>query len=97
MTVHVVRVPAQDDVAPCPRVGFVVSKAVGNAVVRHRTQRRLRHLVAGHLDRLPDRCDVVVRAHPAAAAATSAELSSELDRLLNRSLRGLETSTGSGG
>lgn len=27
------------------RCGFIVSKAVGNAVVRHRTTRRLRHIV----------------------------------------------------
>ncbi len=38
-----------------PRVGFVVSKAVGGAVVRNRTKRRLRALVASRLDRLPRR------------------------------------------
>ncbi|WP_261624908.1 ribonuclease P protein component [Nesterenkonia marinintestina] len=32
------------------RCGFIVSKAVGNSVVRHRTQRRLRHLVRDLLD-----------------------------------------------
>ena len=47
-----------------PRVGFVVSRAVGGAVVRNRTKRRLRALVASRLDRLPDGLDVVVRANP---------------------------------
>ncbi|HEU5111288.1 MAG TPA: ribonuclease P protein component, partial [Micromonosporaceae bacterium] len=28
-----------------PRAGFVVSKAVGNSVTRHRVARRLRHVV----------------------------------------------------
>ena len=32
------------------RVGFVVSKAVGNSVVRHRVTRQLRHLVAARTD-----------------------------------------------
>ena len=32
-----------------PRVGFVVSGAVGNAVIRNRVKRRLRHLAAAHV------------------------------------------------
>lgn len=50
-----------------PLVGFVVSKAVGTAVARNRVKRRLRHLVAGHLDGTPSAARVVVRALPAAA------------------------------
>lgn len=67
-----------------PRVGFVVSKGVGGAVVRNRTKRRLRALVAARTGQVPDGVDVVVRANPAAAHATSAELATELDRLLPR-------------
>jgi ribonuclease P protein component len=67
-----------------PRVGFVVSKSVGGAVVRNRTKRRLRALVAARTGQVPDGVDVVVRANPAAAHATSAELATELDRLLPR-------------
>lgn len=48
------------------RVGFVVSKGVGNAVVRNRVKRRLRHLVR-ELD-TPSAVDAVVRALPPAAA-----------------------------
>ncbi|GAA3690536.1 ribonuclease P protein component [Yimella lutea] len=76
------------DTVPC-RVGFVVSKAVGNSVVRHRTQRRLRHLMNARLDRLPAGSLVVVRAQSGAATATSAELGAELDRLLPRVLAGV--------
>lgn len=65
-----------------PRVGFTVSKAVGTAVVRNRTTRRLRAQVAQRLGRVPDGIDIVVRATPAAAGATSADLGRQLDRTL---------------
>lgn len=61
------------------RVGFVVSKAVGTAVVRHRVTRRLRHLMADRLARLPAGTLVVVRALPPAATAPSSELGTDLD------------------
>ena len=67
-----------------PRVGFVVSRAVGNAVVRNRTKRRLRHLVSARLGERPDGCTLVVRALPAAANADSARLGEDLDRVLRR-------------
>ena len=67
-----------------PRVGFVVSKAVGTAVVRNRVKRRLRALMAARVDQLPAGVDVVVRANPLAAQANSHELAAELDRLLPR-------------
>lgn len=67
-----------------PRVGFVVSKAVGTAVVRNRTKRRLRALMAYRVDQLPAGCDLVVRANPVAAQANSHELGAEIDRLLAR-------------
>ncbi len=69
-----------------PRVGFVVSKAVGNSVVRNRTLRRLRAQVADRILRLPAGVDLVVRANPAAAGATSADLGRHLDRALDRVL-----------
>jgi len=67
-----------------PRAGFVVSKAVGNAVVRHRVTRRLRHLVADRLDGLPAGAMLVVRALPPAAVATSRELGADLDSGLRK-------------
>lgn len=62
-----------------PRVGFVVSKAVGNAVVRHRVARRLRHLMRERLGRLPAGTLVVVRALPPSAGASSRDLGRDLD------------------
>ena len=70
-----------------PRVGLVVSKAVGNAVIRNRVQRRLRHLVREQLDRLPPSGALVIRALPGAAGAASPELRTDLDRCLQRVLR----------
>ncbi|WP_432523439.1 ribonuclease P protein component [Kineococcus sp. SYSU DK006] len=76
---------AATDRAHPTRVGFVVSKAVGGSVVRHRTQRRLRHLAAGRLPALPaDGGLLVVRALPAAGSATSADLAADVDRGLRR-------------
>ena len=49
---------------PPSRAGFVVSKAVGNAVRRNRVKRQLRHLVADRLALSPFEVDVVVRALP---------------------------------
>ena len=73
-----------------PRVGFVVSKAVGTAVVRNRTKRRLRALAWERIDRIPDGTDVVIRANPPAAQADSTSLAQEIDRLLPRVLGRLD-------
>jgi ribonuclease P protein component len=51
---------------PPSRAGFIVSKAVGKAVVRNRVKRRLRHLAAAALPSAPFGVDVVVRALPGA-------------------------------
>ncbi|RJQ83339.1 ribonuclease P protein component [Pseudonocardiaceae bacterium YIM PH 21723] len=74
--------------ASTSRVGFVVSKAVGGAVIRHRVTRRLRHLMVDRLAGLPAGTQVVVRALPASAAASSAELGADLDSALRKLLRG---------
>jgi len=57
---------------------------VGNAVVRNAVRRRLRQLSRERLAQLPPGAEVVVRALPAAAAATYADLGADLDRCLQR-------------
>ena len=69
-----------------PKVGFVVSKAVGPAVTRNTVKRRLRHLARERLTSLPGSAVLVVRALPAAATASYAELASDFDRALGRAL-----------
>ena len=76
----------------CPRVGLVVSKAVGGSVVRHRVARRLRHVMRDRLDRLPPGTRMVVRALPKSAAADSTRLGSDIDRALRTVLASTDRS-----
>ncbi len=66
------------------RVGLVVSKAVGSAVVRHRVSRRLRHVIAPVLTAVPAGTDLVLRALPLAATSSSAELGADVHSALVR-------------
>jgi ribonuclease P protein component len=66
------------------KIGFVVGRTVGGSVIRHRVQRRLRHLMRARLPVLPPGTLVVVRALPAAAGASSAVLGADLDAALWR-------------
>ncbi|ASU81740.1 ribonuclease P protein component [Nocardiopsis gilva YIM 90087] len=77
--------PPPDDTAreEPPRVGFVVSKAVGGAVVRKRVQRRLRHLMRERIGHLPGGSLLVVRAKPMAASLGYDVLAAQLDSALN--------------
>jgi ribonuclease P protein component len=65
-----------------PRAGFVVSKAVGGAVTRNTVRRRLRHVVRDRITSLPPGTVLVVRALPAAASASYAQLGTDLDGAL---------------
>ena len=67
-----------------PQAGFVVSKAVGNAVTRNTVKRRLRHLTRTRICSLPGSAVLVVRALPAAAGASYAQLGADLDAALER-------------
>ncbi len=70
-----------------PRVGFVVSRAVGPAVTRNRVKRRLRELMRGYLHSLPGGSLLVVRANAAAAHASQPDLAADLDSVISRLLR----------
>jgi ribonuclease P protein component len=69
------------------RVGFIVSRSVGTAVVRNRVKRRLRHLARGHLGSLPGGSLLVLRANPRAATARQEDLAAELDLVIAALLR----------
>jgi ribonuclease P protein component len=82
-----VRDDAASGEADQARVGFVVSKAVGSAVVRNRVRRRLRHLARGYLGSLPGGSLLVLRAAPRAAAASQADLAADIDLVIRALLR----------
>jgi ribonuclease P protein component len=80
--------PAPAEALPPPRAGFVVSKAVGGAVVRNRVKRRLRNLLRARIGALPAGAMLVVRALPTAAERTYTELGADLDGALARATSG---------
>jgi ribonuclease P protein component len=78
--------PARAEQLPA-RAGFVVSRAVGGAVVRNQVRRRLRHLMRDRLGSLPDGARLVVRALPASAGRSSPDLGRDLDAALASATR----------
>ncbi|MBL7496741.1 ribonuclease P protein component [Frankia sp. CNm7] len=75
----VVHALSTDEPGPA-RAGFVVSRKVGTAVTRNRVRRRLREQARSRLASVPPGTLLVIRALPAAADASSAELGRALDR-----------------
>jgi ribonuclease P protein component len=69
-------------------VGFVVGKAVGNSVVRHRVARRLRAQTLPLLPDLSPGSRTVVRALPPSADASSVALRNDLHAARHRLTRG---------
>jgi ribonuclease P protein component len=65
-----------------PRVGLVVSKTVGNAVVRNRTKRVLRALMSSRIDLLSEGVDLVIRAKTELPGMPTATLGRDLDKVL---------------
>ena len=86
--------PAPVPAAQPARVGFVVPRGVGNAVVRNHVTRRLRALSAARIDGLegfapgfPPGSRVVIRALPTAADSSYAALGAQLDAALSTAVR----------
>ena len=84
--VHLRHTQTEPGEARCggPRFGLIVSKAVGNAVIRHRVSRRLRHVCAALVADLDTDCDVVIRALPRAADAPGRDLDRDVRKALGR-------------
>lgn len=80
LVVHALRATEPDG----PRIGLVVSKAVGSAVQRHRVARRLRHVAGTVVDELDPADRVVIRALPSSRHSPSARLEQELRTGLSR-------------
>lgn len=74
------------------RFGFIVSKAVGNAVTRNLVRRRLKTIADRSLQAGFTGYDIVIRALPMSAEASFAELEHEAERSLARAVRATEAS-----
>lgn len=61
-----------------PRFGFIVSKAVGNAVTRNLIRRRLKSVCRSMIDTVDAEADVVIRALPSASETSWARLRDEV-------------------
>ena len=71
------------------RIGFIVSKSVGNAVVRNLVKRRLREVGSLSLQQYGSGFAIVVRALPAAAGASFEQLRSDYDAALESNMKRL--------
>jgi ribonuclease P protein component len=69
------------------RLGLVVSRRVGNAVVRNRTKRRIREWFRAEVKARVARLDLVVIARGSAAGLESQALRDELSQLVGRLTR----------
>lgn len=83
-TVVVHYFPRTDLAVTGPRFGLVVSKQVGNAVTRHRISRQLRHILSALASSLEPQADIVVRALPASAGASSEQLLDDVSSATTR-------------
>ena len=66
------------------RIGFSVSKRVGNAVQRNRAKRRMRACITPMLAHLTGSCNLIVIAKPEVLDAPFQELSAQMETLLKR-------------
>ena len=74
-----------DDAAvDAPKIGLIVSRAVGSAVQRHAMARRLRHAARAVLDDLSRSDRLVIRALPSGRDTNTARLAEELRAGLRR-------------
>ena len=66
------------------RIGFSVSKRIGNAVQRNRAKRRMRACITPMLAHLKGGCNLIVIAKPEVLDAPFPQLSSQMESLLKR-------------
>jgi|TARA_B110000503_G_scaffold140534_2_gene231680 ribonuclease P protein component len=68
------------------KCGFIISKAVGGSVKRHRVARKIRHAVAPTISKLPTGSLLVIRALKQVGDTNIAtEITEIIEKLINRS------------
>jgi ribonuclease P protein component len=73
-----------DGEEPPARIGFSVSRRVGNAVVRNRVKRRLREIVRKRLSHVAPGWDIVITARATAAEAEYGALEEDVRETFTR-------------
>ena len=68
------------------QVGLIVSKVVGNSVVRHKVSRHIRNIVKDLLETIPGNIQIVIRALPAITEKDFKELNKILTESINKSI-----------
>jgi ribonuclease P protein component len=86
-TPHALLYVARREQSDVTRIGFIVSKSVGNAVTRNLVTRRLRAIGHGVVLSRPTGTDLIIRALPGSPGVSWTTLQSEI-------LSGLERSAG---
>ncbi len=69
---------------PLYRVGFTVSKKVGNAVVRNKVRRRLKEIARLRPELFSPGRDYIIVARPSASQISYREMEKELERLTGK-------------
>ncbi|MBZ6378261.1 ribonuclease P protein component [Pacificimonas flava] len=81
---------ARRDDSDVVRVGFTVTKKIGNAVVRNKLKRRLRALSAAILpDRAPPGTDIVLIGRNGALTRSFADMERDLAKAVGRAAKSL--------
>ena len=68
------------------QVGLIVSKVVGNSVVRHKVSRQIRNVVKEILETIPGNIQIVIRALPAITDKDFLEINKILSESINKSI-----------
>ena len=67
-------------------IGLIVSKVVGNSVVRHKVSRQIWNVVKEILETIPGNIQIVIRALPAITEKDFSELNKILTESINKSI-----------
>ena len=68
------------------QIGLIVSKVVGNSVVRHKISRQLRNVVKDLLPTIPTNIQLVIRALPAITGKEYLDINQTLTESINKSI-----------
>jgi ribonuclease P protein component len=75
-------VDSRDSGRKFPRFGFIVTKKIGNAVVRNKVKRRLREIVRANLGNLKNNFEAIIIPYPQIVPVLFSDLKNEFEALM---------------